>query len=262
MSSYAILGATGQVGGKVLQVLLNNPENELHVYVRSKSKLLKATPEVQENPKVQIFEGDLQDVELISNCLRGTKAVFMTVALTENLPGCSISMDCSRVVVEALRKIRHEQSAFKAPRLIVLSSAETSPWEQFSKDVPRFVYNSLWCANGYIYTDLAKAEHYLEQQSDWLTSVFVKPGGLVDDKARGHKLSLDRCYTFMSYADLAGAMVEVADEEANRWDMKAVSMVPETVGGRFEWKAPYVLTKGLLAWFYPDMYMYIRGWLP
>lgn len=111
MSSYAILGATGNVGMNLLRLLLQDSRNEINVYVRSKSKLIDAQPRVKEHLQVKVFEGDLQNVGLIKDCISTTRAVFMAVALSENLPGCTIAMDTARVVAEALEQLRSERES-------------------------------------------------------------------------------------------------------------------------------------------------------
>ena len=89
MTSYAVLGGTGQVGGSVLKLLLDSPDKTTNIYVRSKQKLFTSEPRVKEqSSNVQIYEGQLDDIDLLTNCIRGTKAVFMTVAAVSNIPGC------------------------------------------------------------------------------------------------------------------------------------------------------------------------------
>ena len=260
MSSFAILGATGKTGSSLLQLLLGNPDNKLHLYVRSRSKLLKLQPAIEEKSKFTIYEGDLEDVELLGKCIAGTKAVFLAVASSENLPGCTIAVDTANVVVKALKRTQTQDRTSKTPKVIVLSSSSVT--DEFWRGVPRIVHNTLFNANYHIYIDLQKAEKHLREQEEWLTSIFVKPGGLVKDVQRGYKLSLEEMHTFMSFLDLAAAMIEVAETDGDRWNMKDVSIIPQTSGARFEWKAPYVLSKGLLAYFFPQLYIYVRAWLP
>ncbi len=90
----------------------------------------------------------------------------------------------------------------------------------------------------------------------------MKPGGLFKDVQRVYKLSLEETHTFRSFLDLAAAMIEISGTEGDRWNMKDVSIVPKSSGARFDWKAPYVLSKGLLAYFFPLLYIYVRTGLP
>lgn len=260
MGRYAVLGATGNVGSKIVNSLLQNSKNELNLYVRSEAKLFDAQPELQTNQQISIYEGDLEDIDLIKNCMSDTKAVFLAVALSENMPGCSIAFDTATIVVQALKRMQSEKPGSRLPRLVILSSSSVS--EKFWKGVPNFVHNTIFCANCHIYVDLQKAEKYLREQEDWLTCTFVKPGGLSDDIPRGYLLKPENSHTFMSYADLANAMIEVADDTDGQWDMKDVGIVPKTTGASMEYKVVYVLTKGLVAGLFPNFYMYLRAWIP
>lgn len=260
MTAYAVLGATGNVGSKIVELLLQDPNNELNLYVRSKAKLFEAQPVLQSNQQVSIYEGELEDIDLIKSCMSNTAAVFLAVALSENMPGCSIAFDTAQIVVQALQKLRQETPSSPIPRLIILSSSSVS--EQFWKGVPRIVHSVIFSANYHIYVDLQKAEKYLREQEDWLSCTFVKPGGLSNDISRGYKLDTENSHTFMSYADLAAAMIEVAGDVDGKWEMKNVGIVPKTTGARMEFGVIYVLTKGLVACFFPRSYMYLREWIP
>ena len=256
MSAYAILGATGSTGSSILQLLSASPKNEINVLVRSKSKLQKIAPSSVDNPNITVFEGSISDIDTLSKCLTGTKAVFLTVAVAENQPGCTIAQDTARAVVEALSTLRKRSPNFKAPRLIVLSSASLD--DKFWEDTPAFVHNTLWNCVSNVYTDLQKAEAYLRTQEDWLSSTFVMPGGISHDVQKGHVLSTTSQQTFVSFLDVAGAMIEVADEVGDRWDGQHVSLVLKNgQKAKPEWWAPVVLLKGLLAHYFPWTYNYI-----
>jgi hypothetical protein len=110
-----------------------------------------------------------------------------------------------------------------------------------------------------VYADLIKAEEYLRSQDSWIASTFVKPGGLVHDKQKGHELSTERQQTFLSFLDLAAGMVEVADTEGDKWDMKNVSVLPTARDVKFEWMAPINLVKGLLCHFFTSTYRWLKS---
>lgn len=257
MSSYAVLGATGNTGQSLLKVLSQSPDSEIHAYVRSKSKLLHLSPELASATNVKIFEGSLEDVDLISDCIRGTRAVFMAVAVSDNVPGCRIAQDTTRVVVAAMEKLRSKAPNQKLPRVIVLSSASLDDY--LCRDMPRFVHWMLLACASHVYADLRKAEAYLRSQESWITSVFIKPGGLVHDKQKGHALSTEKQQTFLSFLDMAAGMVEVADAEDDKWDMKNVSVLPTAKDVKFEWMAPINLVKGLLCHFFPSTYPWLKS---
>lgn len=252
MPSYAVLGATGNTGQSLLTVLSQSPDKEIHAYCRSKSKLLRLSPEVSTNSRIKVYEGKLEDVSLIADCISGTRAVFMAVAMSDNVPGCTISQDTARIVVAAMEKLREADPDARLPRVIVLSSASID--KHLSRDIPHFAHWMLLTCASHVYKDLMEAEKFLRSKEDWISTTFIKPGGLVHDKQKGHELSTERQQTFLSFLDLAGGMVEVADTEDDRWDMKNVSVLPKAKDVKIEWKAAYYLFRGLLFHFFPSTY--------
>jgi putative NADH-flavin reductase len=256
MSAYAILGATGSTGSSILSLLSSSPKNHIKLLVRSKSKLEKFSPSSLTNPNIKIFESSISDTTTLSHCLRNTKAVFLTVAVTANIPGCTISLDTAKAVISALKTLRKDDVNFKPPRLIVLSSASLD--DKFWATALAFVHNVMYAANSNIYNDLKEAEKYLREQQDWLSMTFMMPGGIVHDVQRGHELSTTGQQTFVSFLDVAGAMIEVADEEGERWDGEHVSLVLKRgQKAKMEWWAPWILTKGLLVHCAPWTYGYL-----
>ncbi|KAL2131432.1 hypothetical protein VTI74DRAFT_5122 [Chaetomium olivicolor] len=224
MPSYAVLGATGNTGRALLQVLLQSPVNQVNAYCRSKDKLHRVCPEAAKNDRVRIFEGRLDDVSLLADCIRGTRAVFLAVAVVDNMPGCTVARDTASVVVAALEQIRaRDGPGTQLPKLIQLSSASLE--KSFCGDVPAPVHWVLSTAVSHLYKDLAEAETFLRAQESWLTSVFVKPGALVHDRQSGHEVSTTKAKTPLSFLDLAAGMLEVADDDKGLYDMRNVSVL-------------------------------------
>ena len=105
MPSDAVLGATGHTGQSLPEALSQSPGKTIYAHVRSKSKLLRLNPELSSAKNVKVGEGDLQDVDLISDCISGTRAVCVNVALSDNMPGCRIAQDTAHVVVVAVEEL-------------------------------------------------------------------------------------------------------------------------------------------------------------
>ncbi|KAK4995389.1 hypothetical protein LTR66_004782 [Elasticomyces elasticus] len=251
-ASYAVLGATGKTGQALLRVLSQSPDKEIHAYCRSKSRLLRLSPDLMSNPNLRVVEGNLKDVALIADCIAGTRAVFLTVAMSSNMPGCTIAIDTARIVVAAIERLHT-----KPPHLIMLSSASLD--EKLCHDVPRPIHWLLLACVSHVYKDLVKAEEYLRSQGDSITTTFVKPGGLVHDAQKGRELSTERAQTFLSFLDLAAGMIEIADEDGDKWDMKSVSVLPTAKNVKIEWKAPIYLVKGLFFHFFPSLYPFPKS---
>ena len=260
MTTYAVLGCTGQTGGSILEILLQSPDNKIRAYVRSKQKLLSMHLGLDKLPNVSIYEAGLDNIDELTKCIAGTQAVFLTAAASENVPGCNVAQQQSACMVEALERLQKQDPHARLPQLIILSSASLEPG--LLKDMPGFARAVVKTGFSNIYADLRKAETFLRSY-DWIKQVYIKPGGLVHDKQHGHVLSTERTgQSFMSFLDLAAGMVEVADADDDKWNTKNVGVLPASPGTKFEWKVPYFLFKGLLWHFFPGLYPGLSGWLP
>jgi hypothetical protein len=289
MPTYAILGATGQVGSSILDALLQSsikcPQSkiQINVFVRSKQKLLSMRPALASHPHISFYEGQMNDSALLASCIRNTRAVFLCIAAQDNVPHCSIAQEQARAVLAALamndkNKNDHEPASdderkndnskpstasTPPPKLIILSSASLEP--HLMADLPTTFVPIMHAAASWVYADLRLAETHLRTHAPPAVElIFIKPGGLVHDKPVGHRLSTTRQQTFLSFADLGAGMVEAADSPAGRWaEAKGnVSVVPAGEGTRVEWYVPWFLVKGCLFHFFPGLWPYLGGVLP
>lgn len=252
MPTYAIFGATGNVGRSVLEVLLQRPDNQIHAYCRSKQKLLKLMPIVKDNANVKIFEGETSDIDLLADCLSGTTGAFQTIAVDGNQPGCTIARDTAQRIITALELLKAKGQ--RLPKLVLLSSSSTD--HRLLTAMPPFLRNTIYRAFSHTYDDLKKAEKYIRSKEDLIAATFVKPGALTNQPQVGHELSLDQSKSPLSYLDLAAGMIEIADDSSGRYDMQGVA-VNSTGKVPFPWEAPIKIVKGLLCHFFPWLYPYI-----
>ncbi|KAI9712537.1 MAG: hypothetical protein M1812_006846 [Candelaria pacifica] len=252
MPSYAILGATGATGSNILKtLLLQSPGTQINVYVRSRTKLLRLFPDLKSNDNVKIFEGQIDDIKLLSACLANVTAVFACVATNENIPGIRLAQDTAQMIVAAIISTLVQNPKTHVPHIIFLSSASLS--HDIKSDTPTPVRYLVHTAFSYTYADLAFAEKYLALHSAWLPVTYIRPGGLVEDKATGHTVSSEMQQgAFISYADLASGMVEVAQSGA--YAGKELSINPVGKGARFEWTNTHRIPRGLLWHFAPWLY--------
>lgn len=271
MSNYAILGATGQVGGTVLKALLeksktqsnNHSNQEIHVLVRSQTKLEKQLQSSDfaslDISSVKVFESeDISNVHNLAKCIANTKAVFACVAAVNNQPGVTISQDTIKAVITALRQLKDDSTyRGKLPRLVVLSSAEAEDVPHLSAGLPWLARKMLYSANSNVYNDLIAAEKLLRRESDWIDFTIMKPGGLSWDVARGHTLSFDEQQTFISYADLVNGMVEVADEESTKYEGRNVSVLVPSGSAKVAYENMPMLFKGILVSIFPFLYRWL-----
>ncbi|PCG96057.1 AMP-dependent synthetase/ligase [Penicillium occitanis (nom. inval.)] len=216
-ATYAIIGSTGNCGSALIRNLLKSPKNKIHAYCRNQKKLHGLIPEVVDNKNVQVFAGSIYDVELITDCVRGTKAVFLVVTTNDNVPGCRLSQDSAACVIQALERIKAEAGpGLKLPKLILLSSATID--DHLARHMPGWFRPIMLAAASHVYEDLRLTEVFLRSHSNWVSTIFIKPAGLSVDVSRGHRLTLDEEESFISYLDLSAGMIEAAeDEEGSAW---------------------------------------------
>ncbi len=252
-SSYAILGATGSTGGALLNVLLQRSNIQIHVYCRSKQKLSKQFPGIEDNKGVKIFAGRLDDTELLTGCLSGTRAAFHAVAVNHNRPGCSVSMETSKLLITAMKELKAKGE--RLPKLIVLSSSSTE--HRFVEQVPKIFEAILYWAFSYVYDDLKEAETFLRSHGDLVSSSFVKPSALSHDTQKGHSISMTISKGPMSFLDLAAGMVEIGDDNDGKYDMQSVTVNPTANNVAFPWMAVGDIFRGVIIHFLPWTYRFM-----
>ncbi|KAK5075026.1 Oxidoreductase dmxR7 [Lithohypha guttulata] len=256
-NTYAVLGSTGNCGSALIQNLLERPNVKVNAYCRNRNKLFRLLPEVVDNKRVKVFEGNINDAQLMANCVRGCKVVYMTVTSNDNIPGCSLSEDTARAVIAGLEKIKAEGKAgVVMPKVVLLSSATID--DHLARKMPWWFRPIMLTAASYVYDDLRRTENFLRSHADWVTTIFIKPGGLSIDIKRGHRLSFDEEDTFISYYDLAGAMMEAGDDPEGRYDMRNVGVKNSgKEGAKFPAGTPQCILMGLVRHYFPFMHPYL-----
>ena len=252
MPTYAILGATGSTGQCILNLLLQSPDNKVHAYVRSRAKLEKLSPKLAAHENVDIFSGSLTDIPLIADCIANTSAVFLTLGKNVSQPGMRVCQDAAHSVVAALCHIRAQGPNARLPKILMLSSAGINP--RMNRRMSATGLKILHTGLSYAYQDLKQAQAYFELHKSWLDVIFIQPGGLANDVQKGHTLSTEMTQGFISYADLAAGMIEVAESEGNQYLWKGVAVVPASKDVKFNWEAPVNVVRGLFAYFLPSAY--------
>jgi NAD(P)H-binding len=256
MSTYAILGATGNCGTALIDNLLRNPTAHVRAYCRNKNKLINAVPQLVDNKRVEIFEGNIHDVNLLAQCIKDTKAVFHVVGSNDNIPNYNIGLDTAQSIIGAMEKLRAECPwGLQLPKIVLLSSATID--DHLSRKMPWWFRPIMLTAASNVYNDLRRTEEFLRAQEDLVTTIFIKPGGLSIDKQRGHKLELDHEESFVSYLDLAAGMIEAADDLQGRYDMKNVSVSNANGSAKFPPGTPLCILAGLLRHYFPFLHPYL-----
>ncbi|KAI1758543.1 putative NAD-dependent epimerase/dehydratase [Hypoxylon sp. FL1150] len=260
MSTYAVLGSTGNCGSALIRNLLDHhPQSRINAYCRSEAKLHRIVPEVVDHKQVRVFEGSINDNTLMDNCIRGTKAVFLAVTSNDNIPGVRLNTDTAIVVIRTLYRLRDEASpgSYTPPKLVLLSACCFD--EHLGRTQPKWFRPIMLRAASNVYSDLQRAEDVMRSHDHWIKSIYIKPAGLSPDVARGHRLTFDDQESFLSYMDLAGGMIEAADDDEGRYDGRSVGVVNKVPGkgARVPLDTPFLISMGFIRYLFPFLHPYL-----
>ena len=255
MDTYAVLGSTGNCGTALIQNLLQRPKAKIRAYCRNRSKLLRLLPEIESTCQVDIIEGSISDIPLLTSCVRDCRAVFLVVSTNDNIPGCRVAQDTATGVLRALESLKETSKGNPVPKLVLRSSATIA--DHLSRHTPRLLRAMLLRSASNVYNDLRETEKLLRAHEHWLTTIYIKPGALSVDQQRGHALSLTDEESPVSYLDLAAAMIEAVEDEEGRYDLRNVGVVNRNGKPKFPSGTPMCILMGLLSHFFPFLYPYL-----
>ena len=188
MPVHTILGATGATGSPVLRFLLSsrNRDRQIHIFVRSKEKLLASLPTLKDAKNVQIFTSDLTDNETLRKCLQDSEVIYNCVATNLSTRGVSVARDAADAILASLQHLRDDQGeAFRPPLLALNRSSllnSTLSGQDPGLAVPKF-------ALGYLFDDLrAACEKYeVATKDDLLSYIFVDHPAFMIVKAQSER---------------------------------------------------------------------------
>jgi len=229
-------------------------------YCRNKSKLLRLLLGIKkEGGRVNIFEGSIQDEELLRSCVQDCRAVFLCTSTNDNVPGCHMAQDATAAVIKSLRH-HNQQSSNEAtktlPTIVLLSSGTVD--SKFSRNMPSALLWVLLRSASHVYNDIIQAQKLLQAEEEWLNALYVKPAMLSVDYQRGHALSLtDQDENPLSYLDLAAAMIEAANDDEGHYVGKDVSVVNTGGKAKFPAGTPMCILLGLISCWFPRLYPYL-----
>jgi hypothetical protein len=261
--AYAVIGATGQCGLAIMRLLRAREGVKINAYCRNRTKLYRLLPEILDDKRVSIFEGSITDDELLANCTRDCSAVFLVASTNDNVPGCHISQDLAYSMIRAFKRLRKSNDGMETelrvdiPKLCLLSSSTID--NHLSRHMGTFFRHVLTRSAFHVYEDLRLGEEILRREEDWITTIYMKPGGLSVDVQLGHELSLDEDQTFVSYLDVAAGMIEACDDTKGQWDMKNVTVhnVAGVGTAKFPPGTPACIFFGLVRYFVPFLHPYL-----
>ena len=258
ITTYAVLGATGQTGSEIVKALLPTPAH-LNIYARSASRLEAMHPGLSEASNVTFFIGDLADEALIAACLADADIILSAVAQNRNEPGCSIAQRAALAIIKALDTRRRSNNV---PTVVFLASGGVDPGNKAKMP---------WLARKFgtwmlyhIYADLDASIKLFEANS-WVPLVIAAAGALVHDIPRGVQLTNDvfTASPLLSYPDLARGMIQMG-EEGDKWRGQYVGIIANEgrpIGGNPLALLRYLLPN-MLAMICPPLWWLGKDWWP
>ena len=249
MPTYALLGATGSTGSAILRCLLAQPPRDLtlHIFVRSKSKLLEKFPELESTTAfiVEIIEGTPNDPSATQECLKDVDVVMACIGTNYSHPGISLIHDTATSILAALEHHQNTKGpSYIPPTVIQLRSASLNP--ALSATAPWLAHNMATFCFRYVYEDLDRAcKLFSSAATKGLlhSAIVIDPPSIHDPDGTtptGYRLLVDddaKQEPALSYADLGAAFCEVAvrrEEFAGKAvGVSATGHVNETWGNLF-----------------------------
>ena len=271
MPTYAILGGTGKTGSALVQLLARSPDIVLHIYARSKDKLLKCHPFLADAKSPhKIFTGDLNDIDLFAQCLDGTIAVFGAVGSNANNPEIRVAQDLATVIIAALTKIMDQSaitdSTFDPPTVVFLTAAGMSSDDRVRAIFPNFIHWMLQRVGKYIFLDFRRATSLFKRpENSWIPVIFMCAPGITLVPSQGDiQIGNDvpkKAPIAVTYTDLARGMIRAA-EEGNKWSGKEIGIVGAKIPPLQYGTMMFYFTTSLMCTWAPPLWRFghRRGW--
>ncbi|KAK3614876.1 hypothetical protein LTR56_026952 [Elasticomyces elasticus] len=173
MPLYTLLGATGSTGSAILRCLFAQPLQQLtlNIFVRNKSKLLKAFPDLESTTafKVNIIEGTPSHGTAMQECLRDVDMAMVCIATSYSTRDMFICYDTAAAIIDALQVLQKTRG-YKPPTITQLHSAPVN--RILSAAMPWLARNMASFCFHHVYEDLHRA-------STLFTSAAAEPLGLL-----------------------------------------------------------------------------------
>lgn len=259
---YAIFGATGTIGSLLMQEILHSSSNAtVHAFCRSREKLLRCIKSENHKERVKIFEGSLDDIQLMQDCIKEANVIVLSVAPKGNIPNNHLVENTTKNIIKAVQSLK----SIKADRIILVSSAGTEHRFMHSNSSALFLA-ILDRALYYVYRDLEAAEKVLRANESLIASTYVKPSALSHNfgynpyreplAKKEYKLDFQTANFPCSYLDFVHGIMEIAGETSDVYVNKSVAT--NSIGKvSFPFEAPVHLFVGLLVYYLPFLCTWI-----
>lgn len=271
MPTYTILGGTGKTGNELINLLADEPRVILHVYVRSRARLIESHPHLDATTsRHKIYTGDLDDIDLFTECLSGSDAIFCAVGSNSNNPQLRLAQDVAHMIIATIERLRQSHdsslSPFAPPTVLFLTSVGMASNPRTRSNFPTPLHWVLGKVFNYIYADFDKATALFRRTANQDVSViFICAPGLTIGSSQG-EVYIDTMVPanaprFVTYVDLAKAMVR-AEVEKSRWTGHEVGIIGAKMPRVAYGTTIFYFSTGWLCAYVPPLWRlgHRRGW--
>ncbi|XHG01033.1 Oxidoreductase AgnL4 [Aspergillus wentii] len=72
---------------------------KINAFCRNKAKLIEKVPRVDGNKRVQVYQNSTYDIDLLSECICNTRAIFHVVTTNDTIPNCHVGLDPAKSII-------------------------------------------------------------------------------------------------------------------------------------------------------------------
>lgn len=261
---YAIFGATGTIGSMLTEeILYSSPKAKVHAFCRSKEKLNRCINSEKHKARITTFEGSIDNINLIQDCIKESNVIILAVAPKGNQPNTHLVEDTAKNMIKAIQSSNN----IKANKIILVSSAGTEH-RFMNKNSSKLFLAFLDKALYHVYRDLEAAERVLRENETLISSTYVKPSALSFNRGynpyrgtsrtneSGYKIDFQVAKFPCSYFDFVHGVMEIADDSSDLYANKSVAT--NSIGQvTFPFEAPVHLFIGFVMYYFP----FLCNWL-
>ena len=174
---------------------------------------------------------DYNDIGTLAEILQDVSILFVALGHIGSGP-IHLNEDCVQSACAALRR-NLSKGTQSATKMVLLGSTACNPYvERTMSSFESWILDMLL---GNLYSDLRRAQSYLQKQKSWLQYAVVTPGAMVDvEDAAAYKGEVRLVHAdpgkqwqeLISYRRLAAAMLEVGEDSGTQYNHQYITPLP------------------------------------
>lgn len=221
MPKLIVFGPTGQTGIQIIRQAVENPENEVSIFIRTPSRL----PEDLRD-KVNSIQGDVTDQKAVIDAIRGQDAVLSSLGTGKNVKVQTLISTGVKNIVAGMREHNVKKLVFIG--IAYLLDGYTGAW--------------LWkCILGNVTDDHERVLQFLRKEATDIGWIGIMPPQIVDNPHTGNYATAVEKLAGSEKAmsgDMAHAMLSLACDDnkyaENNHKLLGISSLGETSSTKYD----------------------------